>query len=77
MCGRWGANTEEENYVSNNNRINTQEIKDACEKFLRERGEQPTTFRETVNKSAKRGKKRSASQNKKIEEAAQELEHED
>lgn len=77
MCSVSVENIEQINHMEKHRRINTQEIKDACEKFLRERGEQPTTFREMVNKSAKRGKKRSASQNKKIEEAAQELEHED
>tara|TARA_R100001509_G_scaffold120466_1_gene74695 strand:+ start:538 stop:726 length:189 start_codon:yes stop_codon:yes gene_type:complete len=62
--------------VREQRRINTQEIKDACERFLEKRGEKQPTFRDMVNKAAKRGKRRSAAQNK-IEQAAQELENED
>ena len=69
-------NTKQKNQVSNNSRINAQEIKDACEKFFERRGQKKVSFRDMVNENAKKGVRKNLAQ-KRVEEAAQELEHED
>tara|TARA_Y100000817_G_scaffold314959_1_gene316486 strand:- start:31211 stop:31408 length:198 start_codon:yes stop_codon:yes gene_type:complete len=54
-------------------RINTQEIKAACDRFLESRGERKVTYREQMDLHAQRGSKRRPRKSK-MDKVAEEIE---